>query len=398
VNEYRLLALSALRTAMTNALGRRSPRYDDPLRILVVKIDHLGDLLLATPALRALREAHPGVPIDAVVHPGSRVLLDESPLVDRVLLYDAPRFRRGEPKGAPAGAPSDGRAGLLRALAPHRYDWVVELRGDEWTAGPLLRSLRPARRFDRGTVRVRDWLSRRLGRLRGRRPPPPFHEVETNLAVVRGAVPRWPDAPGVEAPPWLHATIELERVAREHAPTLELTRPFAVFQLGATWAPRAWRVERFAAVAAVLRAAYDAQIVVLGVAEDAPLRDEFLAAGGPSDASFVFGVLPIPAVGSLLRRARLYVGSDGGMAHLAAACGTPSVVLFGPQDPARFRPWGPRIAILHHPVACYPCAQVVCVRPTNPCVNLNSVEETVMAAKALWIADSPRPGREPSRP
>lgn len=398
MNEYRLFARSAVRTAITNALGRWSSRYGAPRRILVVKIDHLGDLLLATPALRALREAHPGVPIDAVVLPESRVLLEGSPLVDRVLLYDAPRFRRGEPKGGPAGAPSDGRAELLRALAPHRYDWVVELRGDEWTAGALLGALRPARRFDRGTVRMGDWLSRRLGRLRGRRPTPPLHEVETNLAIVHDAVSRRPDIPCVEAPPWPHAPIELERLAREIAPTLDLTRPYAVVQLGATWAPRAWRAGRFGAVAAALRAAYDAQVVVLGMAEDSPLRDEFLAGGGPSDASFFFGALPIPAVGALLRRARLYVGSDGGMAHLAAACDTPSVVLFGPQNPARFRPWGPRITILHRAVDCYPCAQFVCVRPADPCVNLNSVEETVKAAMALWNAESPPSGREIPRP
>lgn len=398
MSEYRLFAWSALRTVITNALGRWSSRYGAPRRILVVKIDHLGDLLLATPALRALREAHLGVPIDAVVLPGSRVLLEGSPLVDRVLLYDAPRFRRAEPKGRPARARSDGRAELLHALAPHRYDWVVELRGDEWTAGALLGALRPSRRFDRGTVRMRDWLSRRLGRFRGRRPPPPLHEVETNLAIVHDAVSRWPDTSCVEAPPWPHAKVELKRLAQEHAPALDLTRPYAVVQLGATWAPRAWRAGRFGAVAAALRAAYDAQVVVLGMVEDSPLQNEFLAGGGPSDTSFFFGVLPIPAVGALLRSARLYVGSDGGMAHLAAACGTPSVVLFGPQNPARFRPWGPRITILHRAVDCYPCAQVVCVRPAEPCVNLHSVEETVKAAMALWNSESPDPGHKNLRP
>lgn len=398
MSEYRLFARSAIRTAITNALGRWSPRYGAPRRILVVKLDHLGDILMATPALRALRGAHPGVPIDAVVLPGSRVLLEGSPLVDRVLRYDSPRFRRGEPKRDLAGASSDDRAGLLQALAPHRYDWVVELRGDEWTAGALLGALRPARRFDRGTVRMRDWLSRRLGRLRGRCSTPPLHEVETNLAIVRDAISRSPDISRVEAPPWPHAAIELDHLAAELAPTLDLTQPYAVVQLGATWAPRAWRARRFGAVAAALRAAYDAQVVVLGMAEDSPLRDEFLAGGGPSDTSFFFGALPIPAVGALLRRARLYVGSDGGMAHLAAACGTPSVVLFGPQNPARFRPWGPRITILHRAVDCYPCAQVVCVRPAEPCVNLHSVEETVKAAMALWNSESPDPGLKNPRP
>ena len=406
MNEYELLARSALATARVNALGRLSPRFASPRGILVVKLDHLGDVVLATPALRALREAQPGVPIEAIVRPGSEPLLEGSPLVDRVLLYDAPRYRRpagvvapsaAETRRAEAGA-TEARAGLLRSLAGRPHDWIVEFRGDEWTAGELLRAIRPARRFDRGTVRVRDWLSRRAGRLRGRRAPPPLHEVESNLALLEGAIARWPDEPRVEAPPWPHAALELARIARELAPGFDPAKPYVVLQLGATWGPRAWRAENFGAVAAALRAAYDAHVVVLGRAEDAPLRDRFTAAGGPSDGAFFWGTLSIPALGALLRRARLFVGSDGGVAHLAAACGAPSVVLFGPQNPARFRPWGPGVRVLHHPVDCYPCAQVVCVRAENPCVNLVTVEEVLNAAKAIAPPDSFRSERDPARP
>jgi len=406
MNEYTLLARSALATARINALGRRSPRFGSPRGILVVKLDHLGDVILATPALRALREAHPGIPIDAVVRPESRIVIEGSPLVDRVLLYDSPPYRRPPGTVAPtsaeerraAAAATEARASLERSLAGRPYDWIVEFRGDEWTAGNLLRTLRPSRRFDRGTVRMRDWISRRMGRLRGRRMPPPLHEVETNLSLLEGAIPRWPEEPRVEAPPWPHASLELERVARETSPGLDLAKPFAVIQLGATWGPRAWRAEQFGAVAAALRATYDAQVVVLGVAEDAPLRDRFTAGGGPSDATFFWGTLSIPALGALLRRARLFVGSDGGAAHLAAACGTPSVVLFGPQNPARFRPWGPGVRVLHHPVECFPCAQIVCVQAENPCVNLITVEEVLTSAQALWTLEPSRSERDPARP
>ena len=170
-----------------------------------------------------------------------------------------------------------------------------------------------------------------------------------------------------------------------------------LIQLGATWGPRAWRAERFGAVAAALRAAYDASIVVIGAAEDSALRAAYVAGGGPEESASFFGTLSIPAVGALLRRAGLFVGSDGGMAHLAAACGTPSLVLFGPQNPARFAPRGTDIAVLHRPVECFPCAQVVCVRPENPCVNLTTVEEAVAAAKRLWSASARRAGSTGSR-
>jgi len=394
MNEYEILARSAVATALVNARGRFSRRYASPRRILVIKLDHLGDVILATPALRALRETHAGVPIDALVRPDSRALLEGSPLVDRVFSYDAPRFRRT----AAAAAPTKERDEVVRNLAPIAYDWVVELRGDEWTLGGLLQVLRPARRFDRGTARVRDWVARRSDRLRGRRLRPPRHEVETNLEIIRGGVQRWPDRPIVEAPPWPHAQLELDRVAREVAPGFDFARPYVVLQLGASWGPRAWRPEAFGAVAASMRTAYDAQVAVLGVAEDSFLRKAFEEGGGPAGTAYFFGALTIPAVGALLRRAKLYIGSDGGVAHLAAACGTPSVVLFGPQDPARFGPWGDNIRILHHPVECFPCAQVICVRPENPCVNLNSVDETLNAAKTLWEIAPSRSERAPAGP
>jgi ADP-heptose:LPS heptosyltransferase len=276
------------------------------------------------------------------------------------------------------------RADLLAALGRQRYDWIVELRGDEWTASALIRQVRPVRRFDRGSVRIADWLRGRGGR-RSAGGPDVMHEIETNLRVVAGE--SWTTARLETEPPLFPGASEALRDAvRRLAPALDVGAPYVVLQLGASWAPRAWSAERFGAVAARLRAAYHASIVVLGTADDASLESAFVSGGGPSDAAFFFGTLSLPEVGELLRHARLFVASDGGLAHLAGAYGTPTLALFGPQNPARFGPRGRRVIILHHPVACYPCAQTICVRPEQPCVNLISVEEASSAAAALWSA------------
>lgn len=387
MNEYALLLRSALRSRAVNLLGRRSPFFRAPRRILVIKLDHLGDVLLATPALRHLHVSHPSAPVDIVVASASRPLLEGSPLVDRVYTYDAPRFRRsnvGATALTGANEVARARADLLGALGGHRYDWIVELRGDEWTAGGLVHRIRPARRLDRGSVRIADWARGRGGR-RSARGPGVTHEIDTNLRVVAGE--SWTTARAETEPPVFPGASEALRDAvRRLAPTLDVGAPYVVLHLGASWAPRAWSADRFGAVAARLRAAYHASIVVLGTADDASLESAFVSGGGPSDASFFFGTLSLPEVGELLRRARLFVGSDGGLAHLAGAYGTPTLALFGPQNPARFGPRGRRVIILHHPVACYPCAQTICVRPEHPCVNLVSVEEASAAAATLWSA------------
>ena len=93
MNEYLLFILSAAVSAWVNAVGRLRGR-SDPRRILVVKLDHLGDVILATPALRALRERYPEAEIDVLVHPASVVAVARHPAVSRVLTYRSPACAR----------------------------------------------------------------------------------------------------------------------------------------------------------------------------------------------------------------------------------------------------------------------------------------------------------------
>jgi ADP-heptose:LPS heptosyltransferase len=202
------------------------------------------------------------------------------------------------------------------------------------------------------------------------------------LAILDGAIPRWPEEPRVEAPPWPHAEIALARATRDATPPLDVSRPYVVVQPGASWSPRAWRPERFAAVAASLRSAYDARTVVVGVADDAPLERALREGGMPPDTSYFWGALDLSMITALLRKARLFVGNDGGLAHLAAATDTPSVVLFGPTIVARFRPWSDRARVLQHPDHCDPACRLVCRRP-EPCVNLIATDDVLAAAREI---------------
>ena len=127
MSEYLLFVLSAAVSLLVNAWGlvrgRREPR-----RILVVKLDHLGDVVLATPALRALREGHPDAEIDLLVAPGSAPAVARNPAVHRVLAYRSPRFARRTEAGALETA-ADGVA-TIRDVARAGFDTIVELRGD----------------------------------------------------------------------------------------------------------------------------------------------------------------------------------------------------------------------------------------------------------------------------
>jgi len=342
----------------------------------VIKLDHLGDLVTATPAFRALRAAFPGATLHALVGPWAGEVLAGNPSIDRVVLSDSARFRR-------SGAPSSGARNpldVMREVAAERYTHVIELRGDSWTL--LLPFLTGAlRRVDRGAVRIRSWFSRRAPMRHRDHTPNHLHEVETNLAVVRPVLgPVEVSTPKVEV--FLLEKDREDAAKRLLAFGIPEGTPLVTLHPGASWGPRAWRPEHFAEVAKRILARDRAHVLFLGSSEERALSHRLAALVDDPRVHFLFGA-PLREVAAILERSAIFIGNDSGIAHLAAAIGTPVIALFGPQDPRRFRPWSDRAIVLHKPVPCFPCRQVVCVMPELPCVNLNTVEEVMRSVEAL---------------
>ncbi len=379
--EYVRLFLSALVTTIVDIVGplgrRKSPK------ILVVKLDHLGDVVTATPVFRALRQAYPDARIDALVGSWAQGLLSGNPFLDRILIYDSTLFSRSE--GGRRGFGQ--RLRQMRAIAAHRYTHIVDLRGDAWTLLlPFLSGT--VRRVDRGTVRLESWLTRRMWAFGGAPlPVAAIHEVETNLAVIRPLL----GPSGSQPPPsTASARVEVFLTDPDRRALAERTRAFGipddaalvVIHPGASWRPRAWRPERFAEVAREILARYPVHVCFVGATEDADIADRIAILVQDRRAHFLFELRLIETA-TLIERSVLFIGSDSGIAHLAAACGTPLIALYGPQDPHRFRPWSERAIVYHKPVPCFPCKQKVCVVPHNPCVNLIYVEEVMRGAETV---------------
>lgn len=379
MKEYALLTVSAVVSAVVNALGVVRGRGHGPERILVVKIDHVGDLVLATPAIRALRDAHPDAVIDVLVALGSAFVLAGNSAVNHVLLYDSPWFRRGVSGSVTEREP----AGLEKAVT-ERYTTVVELRGDAATLRLPFRC-GARRRVDRGTVRLRQWIA---GRFSG--DDAPRHEVETNLEIVRPLLSREVSertrhATPERAPLEVHRDPAVDRSLERklQAAGVNPGEPLVCVHAGASWRPRAWDPARFAAVADWIGAHYHAQVVFVGSDDERDIEASVRAHAKGGRTFWLTGALAWEELHALLSRAMFFVGNDSGPAHVAAAAGTPSVVLFGPQDPRRFGPWSARILVLHHRAPCWPCAQTRCVRPETPCVNDISIGEVTAAIARL---------------
>jgi len=221
-------------------------------------------------------------------------------------------------------------------------------------------------------VRLGDWIARRIGAARHARPQ--LHEVETNLEVVRPLLgSRGPGRPAVEI--FLPETARESMGRKLEASGVDFRTPIVCVHPGAAWRPRAWRPERFAAVADWIQDHYHPQVLFVGSSEERDIEAAVRANAKGRRTFWLAGELTWQELTALLERARLFIGNDSGPAHVAAANRIPSVVLFGPQEPGRFRPWSDQSVVLHHRVHCCPCRQSVCVHPENPCVNLIELEE-----------------------
>ncbi|MBU4609814.1 glycosyltransferase family 9 protein [Achromobacter sp. GG226] len=294
----------------------RAPRH-----VLIVALRYLGDVLLTTPLARAVRERYPDCAVDMLVFQGTQGMLENNPDVRHVHTI-AERPAKGE---LPA---------LLNTLR-RQYDLaLIPQPGDR----PHLFGLVAAR------VRV-GLVPPKLGhawwkRMSLRQPLPTLahthriHENERVAALVDALPARTvvPPTAGLRREDW---AVRLDLA-------FDVARPFAVLHPSPRWRYKQWHDAGWCALTARLHEA-GVQVLVSGGPGEAESQylDRILAPL-PADVRAALiriqGKLSLAEMADLLKHAHLYVGPDTATTHLAAACGTPTLALFGPTDP---RQWGP---------------------------------------------------------
>ena len=358
--------LEVLEEAVVNSHAMNVSR--PPQRLLVVTLADMGDALLTIPALRALRSRFPAATIDVLTTPlGAAALRHRAPCDELIVL------ERGRPESRrTAFEPIDLRAlaQLLRRLRAGRYDVCVLLRHLTTTAGALKHAaivLASGAPWRVGLDNGRGWFLNRSVRDEG------FgarHEASywLEVAALLGAPPSAaPTTDAVPEPARAAALLMLAALGGD-GPLVALSPGTGAF------APaRRWPAQRFAEVARCL-ATIGARIVLVGGAEEAALRRTVLAAmPGSEQIIDLGGKTSIDVLAGVLQACDLFVGNDSGVAHLAAAVGTPVTAVFGPTDPRAYGPYGgeewrvidrtPGLELLasgpHRalwaPIACSPC-------------------------------------------
>ncbi len=335
-------------------------------RVLVVRLRSIGDTVLSTPSLFALKRFLPHASIDILLEDWVAPVLDGFPYVDNVITLE----RKS----------NSSRARVARSLRSNRYDVVYNLHGGT-TATLLARATGARHRVGYDTyqyARLHNHLSPSSASLWRR---DKTHSVEQQLALLG-----WTGVPVSDRPATQLAVTKAAAAAvaaRLKRADLE-TAPLAVIHPAAAFATKQWAADKFGLVAAQL-VAQGFSVVVITTPDQASLVDELRRSASASVVAFKD--LSLPEVTALLARARLFVGNDSGIAHIAAAVQTPSVVIFGSSNTAHWRPWvsaGTAAEVVLEEMECQPCHGYFCEKFAEPeCIKRVPVARVTAAVERV---------------
>lgn len=339
---------------------------DSVSKILVLRYRSIGDILLANPALAALRRRFAGARISLVVDDIFKELLFENPNVDEVIAHprrsDAPKWKVD--------------LEMIRRFREEGFDMAVDLQSGPRGAWASLLSgagIRVGHPY-----RLRNRLCYNI---HGEKPLPEDHTWEVQFKTVRPLGIDWPEEPE------FHLAFPSEKAASmkkklEEAGLL-FDRPLALLHPGARVGFKRWPAARMGQIGRWLVDERNAAVVLCGTEADA---DEIKAIRRASGYALPFFTgLSLGELAALIRMSSLVVCNDSGPMHMAGVLNTPTVALFGPSDPAVWEPVGSRKITLscHPPMECMPCDQKGCPHEGHHCMTRIEPDEVKRAVDKL---------------
>ena len=368
-----------------------------PRRILLLRLERIGDFLMSLGAIRAVRDHAPDAVIDLVVGSWNAELAQLVPGIDRVEVLDTSWLARGNARVSRTRM-------WLRAQCwrNQHYDLAINFEGD--IRSHLLMAASLARRrvgfpMAGGGSLLTDPVAH----------DPRRHTAMNALALVERAFDLEPGTlPGPLEPKgrplWkldlpASARAAAEDVLAGAGITRGSAQPLIAVHVAGGRAIKQWPIERFAETASRLAHETDARIIFTGTTADRGLVAQ--AMGGLPDgtpACSLAADLPLPVVGAILERSQLLVTGDTGPMHLAAAVGTPVVGVFGPSDPSRYAPLSVVARVVRVDLPCSPCNRIRlpparCVGHTPDCLEHIPVDRVTAAALDLLSAGRSAAGR-----
>jgi|SRR5579859_752166 len=332
-------------------LGRTIPPLTPatfaPKRILLIRTDLMGDLVLSLPAVHAMRRAYPEAQIDMLVMPPNVGIIKHDAAITRIVTYDPNIWRR--PNAFLRLETYRAFLGLMRGLRAAKYDLCLSLAGD-WASVFAF--------FSKARRRVGYWDEAypffMTDPVPGRRYRIHQHEVDYIAGLARAA---GGTIEGEQREP----VLSVSQQAREEVRALLTVNGVQAGDLliaahaGATnGAAKRWPPSHWAALADRLITELGAKVILTGAASDAEMTDAVVARMKQTPLNFT-GKTNVPQLVALLERCDLVISGDSGPLHIAGAVGTSVIAIHGPTDPELSGPVGKEATVLRLGLWCSPC-------------------------------------------
>jgi lipopolysaccharide heptosyltransferase II len=332
-------------------------------RVLVVRLRSIGDTVLVTPSLIALRRFLPEAKIDILLEDWVAPVLDGFDVIDDVVTL---------------GESATSRFAAARLIRQRNYDVVLNLHGGTTSTFLTFASGAPHRvgyehyqyRFLHNILvgSSADFWNRNA-----------VHSAEQHLALLGSVGVPVEDRPKTRLAVSASALRSMEtKFAERTGSSLDQVGGYALIHPAAAFATKQWATDNFARVAEFLKERKLATVAVAATNEAAILRDLETHSRVPIHA---LENLTLSEITALASKATLFVGNDSGIAHIAAAVETPSVVVFGSSNRVHWRPWtdAPN-EIVFTEFACQPCPGHTCAVFGEPRCILSVRPDEVFAA------------------
>src|SRR5881296_3411458 len=307
-------------------------------RILVRGTNWIGDAVLTTPALMAIRKGFPLAKIALLAKPAIAELLHHHPAVDEIVLYRDP--------GPHAGL--GGKLTLARLLRRGRYDLAILLQ-NAFEAAAITALAGIPNRYGYATDGRWFLLTHRVPlspKIRRK------HQAHYYLELLRPlGIPVEPEPPILQTTPGedAEAIEHLRAFGVDPKKVLIGLNPGSVYGTAKRWLP-----ERFAEVADRVAAEHGGVVLIFGGHGEEELGAA-LASLMAAPTVVLSGRTTVRRLMALIKQCRLFMTNDTGPMHIATAFGVPTVAIFGPTDPLTTSPFGSGHELVRHPVDCSPC-------------------------------------------
>ena len=343
-------------------------------KILIVRTDRIGDVVLTTPSLAALKKKWPQAHVAIMVRPATQEIVEGNPFLDEVIVYDPQKDHHGV----------GGFWRFITLLRKKRFDCAIIFHTKKRTNLICFFAGIPCRigyRNDKFGFLLTDPLE-------DVRPKGDRHEAQYCLDVLKKL--------GVESS---DLTLDLPvsekslRWAEDFFKTnrLEKEKPVIAIHPGASCISKRWPAQKFSELIGLITQRLNAQLVLIGGPETGDIARQILEKVDRNNIVNAVGETTLGQMAALLKRCQLLISNDSGPVHIACAVKTPVISIFGRNQaglsPTRWRPLGPRDIVIHKEVGCEVCLAHNC-QIDFKCLEVVSPEEILEATLSLF---SPKP-------